>query len=114
MLLIGAIALIAIGPKQLPDVARTVGRFLNQVKRATSDFQQSLTAANDSATREISELHKALNEEIVPPIGNGHHEPLPQQSLFDVRADQAVASQPNSNEGDEHKQLNFDFEKKES
>ncbi len=29
MLLLAAIALIAIGPKQLPEVARTVGRLIN-------------------------------------------------------------------------------------
>ncbi len=43
LLLLGAIALIFIGPKQLPDVARTVGRFLNELKRASSEFQSTFT-----------------------------------------------------------------------
>lgn len=43
LLLLGVIALIFIGPNQLPEVARTVGRLLNEWKRATSDFQSTLT-----------------------------------------------------------------------
>lgn len=43
LLLLGVIALIFIGPKQLPELARTLGRLLNELKRASSDFQQSFT-----------------------------------------------------------------------
>jgi len=43
LLLLGVIALIFIGPKQLPEMARTVGRLLNELKRASSDFQQTFT-----------------------------------------------------------------------
>ena len=43
LLLLGLIALIFIGPNQLPEVARTIGRLLNEWKRATSDFQSSIT-----------------------------------------------------------------------
>lgn len=43
LLLLGAIALIFIGPQQLPEMARTLGRLLNELKRASSDFQQSFT-----------------------------------------------------------------------
>ena len=44
LLLLGVIALIFIGPSQLPEVARTVGRLLNEWKRATSDFQSTVTS----------------------------------------------------------------------
>lgn len=43
LILLGVIALIFIGPNQLPEVARTLGRLLNEWKRATSDFQQTIT-----------------------------------------------------------------------
>lgn len=43
LLLLGLIALIFIGPNQLPEVARTIGRLLNEWKRATTDIQQTLT-----------------------------------------------------------------------
>lgn len=44
LLLLGVIALIFIGPSQLPEVARTLGRLLNEFKRASSDFQNTMTA----------------------------------------------------------------------
>jgi sec-independent protein translocase protein TatB len=39
IVLLAIIALVVVGPKQLPDVARTIGRFLNELKRATDDFK---------------------------------------------------------------------------
>lgn len=41
LLLILAIALIVIGPKRLPDVARALGRGLAEFKRATDEMKES-------------------------------------------------------------------------
>lgn len=62
LLLLGAIALIFIGPKQLPDVARTIGRFLNELKRASNDFQETFTAdLKDDINRRITEHRSDQN-----------------------------------------------------
>lgn len=42
VILLGVLALIIIGPKQLPDVARTIGRFLNELRRATEDLKDEV------------------------------------------------------------------------
>lgn len=42
VLFLGIIALIVIGPKQLPELARNLGRFLNELKRATDGFTTDL------------------------------------------------------------------------
>lgn len=42
VLFLGVLALIVIGPKQLPEVARHVGRFLNDLKRATEGFTDDI------------------------------------------------------------------------
>lgn len=42
VIFLGALALIVIGPKELPVVARTIGRFLNELKRSTSGFTEEL------------------------------------------------------------------------
>lgn len=47
MLLLAAIALIAIGPKQLPEVARVIGRTLNELKRTTGDLSRAFTETRD-------------------------------------------------------------------
>jgi Tat protein translocase TatB subunit len=53
MILLLAIVLIAVGPKQLPEVARTLGKVLNEFKRATGNFTRALTETRDSVAQEI-------------------------------------------------------------
>ena len=42
MILILAIALIVIGPKKLPDLAKSLGRAFAEFKRATSELKESM------------------------------------------------------------------------
>ncbi|MDA8137070.1 MAG: Sec-independent protein translocase protein TatB [Desulfobacteraceae bacterium] len=42
LLVILAVALIVIGPKKLPDLARSLGKALGEFKRATNDLKQSI------------------------------------------------------------------------
>ncbi|MGZ3723249.1 MAG: Sec-independent protein translocase subunit TatA/TatB, partial [Bdellovibrionales bacterium] len=43
LVLLAIIVLVFIGPEQLPEVARTFARLLNEWKRASSEIQGSLT-----------------------------------------------------------------------
>src|ERR1700686_3115150 len=38
ILFLAVLALVVVGPKQLPEVARTIGRVLNELKRASSSL----------------------------------------------------------------------------
>lgn len=49
MLLIGFLALVLIGPKELPELARTIGRFLNDLKRGTEGFKDEFFNMKDEA-----------------------------------------------------------------
>lgn len=42
ILLILAIALIVIGPKKLPELAKTLGRAMGEFKRSAQDFKRSI------------------------------------------------------------------------
>lgn len=42
LLLILAVALIVIGPKKLPDLARSLGKAMGEFKKAASDLKESL------------------------------------------------------------------------
>ena len=42
LILILAIALIVIGPKKLPDLAKSLGRAMREFKKATSELKGSL------------------------------------------------------------------------
>lgn len=57
MLLICAIALIVIGPKKLPDLAKSLGRAFGEFKRATSDLKESLEVDTD-----LSDVSKPFDE----------------------------------------------------
>jgi len=53
ILLILAIALIVIGPKKLPGLAKTLGRAMGEFRRATQDFKRSIDM--EDAIREFKE-----------------------------------------------------------
>lgn len=42
ILLIMAIGLIVIGPEKLPELAKTLGKAMGELKRATSDLKESV------------------------------------------------------------------------
>jgi TatA/E family protein of Tat protein translocase len=42
LIIILAVALIVIGPKKLPDLAKSLGRALGEFKRATNDLKESI------------------------------------------------------------------------
>lgn len=42
IIFLAVLALIVIGPKELPELARTLGRFINELKRSTSGLTDDL------------------------------------------------------------------------
>jgi Tat protein translocase TatB subunit len=61
MLLILAIALIVIGPKKLPDLAKSLGRAFAEFKRATSELKESFEI--DSELKEIKTTFDEMSSE---------------------------------------------------
>ena len=57
MLLILAVALIVIGPKKLPDLAKSLGRAFGEFKKATNDLKDSLEIDTD-----LSDVSKTFDE----------------------------------------------------
>ncbi|MFH1155699.1 MAG: twin-arginine translocase TatA/TatE family subunit [Pseudomonadota bacterium] len=55
ILLILAIALIVIGPKKLPDLAKTLGRALGEFKNATQDFKRSMDLESSTVTKKVND-----------------------------------------------------------
>ena len=47
MIMILVVALIVIGPKKLPDLAKSLGRALGEFKRATNDLKTSIDLESD-------------------------------------------------------------------
>ena len=47
MILILAIAIIVIGPKKLPDLAKSLGRAFSEFKEATTEFKEKMEIDNE-------------------------------------------------------------------
>jgi len=62
LLLIMAIALIVIGPKKLPDLARSLGRALGEFKKATGELKSSLGV--DEELGDVKHAFDEMNQDI--------------------------------------------------
>jgi sec-independent protein translocase protein TatB len=80
-LLIGVVALIVIGPKELPAVLRTLGQYTRKVRSMAADFQGQFQEAMREA--EMADLKKQVDD-----IATGIKQYDP---LKDVRADVEAA-----------------------
>ncbi len=60
LLIVGVVALIAIGPKELPGVLRAMGHWMGKVRRMASDFQDQFREAMREA--EVADLKRQFDE----------------------------------------------------
>jgi sec-independent protein translocase protein TatB len=60
LVVIGIVALIAIGPKELPTVLRTLGQYMAKIRRMAADFQGQFQEAMREA--EMAELKKQAED----------------------------------------------------
>ena len=60
LIVIGIVALIAIGPKELPTVLRTLGQYMAKIKRMSSEFQSQFQEALREA--EVADLKKHADD----------------------------------------------------
>lgn len=62
LFLIGVVALIVVGPKDLPALFRTVGQFTGRARAMARDFQRAMEAAADeSGVKDAASQLKALD-----------------------------------------------------
>jgi len=54
------LALLVFGPKRLPEIARQVGKVLNEFKRASNEFKAQIES-------EISQLDLEQQRQVLPP-----------------------------------------------
>jgi len=87
LLLIGIVALIAIGPKELPGALRTLGQWMGKVWRMASEFQNQFHEAMREA--ELADLKKEVDEMATKAQSYAHFDPIE-----DVRRDLEKAAGP--------------------
>lgn len=62
MILILAIALVVLGPKKLPDLAKSLGRAMREFKKATSEFKESIDV--DTDLKDVKKTFDDMDTEI--------------------------------------------------
>jgi sec-independent protein translocase protein TatB len=84
LLLIGIVALIFIGPKELPGVLRTLGQWMSKIRRMAGDFQNQFHDAMREA--ELADLKKEVDEMAAHAAQYSNFDPL-----SDVRKEMETA-----------------------
>jgi sec-independent protein translocase protein TatB len=63
LLIIGVVALIVVGPKDLPKMLRTLGQYAGRAKSIAREFQRSMDdAARQADIDELHEVKKGLDD----------------------------------------------------
>jgi Tat protein translocase TatB subunit len=105
LLLILAVALIVIGPKKLPDLAKSLGKALGEFKRATSDLKQSIeqeagfddvrnglrSIGKESGLDEVKDSLKSVKQDLVQPVSTDP--PLSDRSARQEDVNRATAAE---------------------
>ncbi len=61
LVIIGVVALIVIGPRDLPEMFRTLGRFTGKLRAMSRDFQRAMdTAAKESGVKDVASDLKTM------------------------------------------------------
>lgn len=98
MLLILAIALIVIGPKKLPDLAKSLGRAFAEFKRATSELKESLEL--ESELKDIRSTFNDMGSDIKDAIDVVEMDTSPEDQQTNTVLDNKDKEKENSKKSD--------------
>ena len=90
LILILAVALIVIGPKKLPDLAKSLGRALGEFKRATNDLKESIQS--ETGLDEVRNSFNEMDSELKASLKET--DPLPATAPDETMADMADTDSP--------------------
>ncbi|MFO7859734.1 MAG: twin-arginine translocase TatA/TatE family subunit [Desulfosalsimonas sp.] len=62
LIVILAVALIVFGPKKLPDLARSLGKAINEFKNATQDLKESVDNEFKDVKKPFEDVAKDVNQ----------------------------------------------------
>jgi len=91
IILILAIALIVLGPKKLPEIAKALGRGICEFKKATQDFKESLDGDDD--LKEARETIQEIKGDIEQTVKGSMTEPTVPGNHKGVATEEAVTEE---------------------
>ncbi len=97
LLLIMALALIVIGPKKLPDIARALGRGLAEFRRATDDLKNTF----NEETRNAENRDRIRQNSDPKDSSAGEEENRPSEGQGDLFSGETVKESPDQEKKEE-------------
>jgi TatA/E family protein of Tat protein translocase len=79
LILIMVVALIVIGPKKLPDLAKSLGRAIGEFKKATREFKETIEF--DHGLDDVKKTFNEMNKDIPKTIDENTKERQSDQSM---------------------------------
>jgi Tat protein translocase TatB subunit len=104
LLLILIAILLLFGPSKLPELARSFGKGMAQIRRAQTEFQRNLNAISDEVEETVQDIQKEMKSVDEPII---HHtlEPIIESGLSkeirDNAATEEQSERQNKQEGEQ-------------
>ena len=92
MIFILVIALIVIGPKKLPDLAKSLGRAMGEFKKATSDLKESIDS--DGSLKDVKQAFTDMNRNVTHTIRSAATEAESQTRASDPAPAQPAKTEP--------------------
>ena len=85
LIIIMVIALIVIGPSKLPDLAKALGKGMNEFRKATQDIKESLNVEEEfkEAKEDLIDSISGLDDSQEPELAESTKEETPKYNDFD-------------------------------
>jgi len=106
MILILAIALIVLGPKKLPDLAKSLGRAMREFKKATSDFKESIEV--DTDFKDVKKTFDDMDTELRESVDVTSSLDSESASSDESKIDESESASPDEGELDESESASSD------
>jgi Tat protein translocase TatB subunit len=96
LILIAVVALIVLGPKRLPDLAKSMGRAMREFKKATSELKETLQVDSEfsEVKKAFTEFQSDVNKTIQQEAGSADTPAVPAAPPAAATADAATAIAP--------------------
>jgi len=94
IMVVAVIALIVFGPQRLPEIARTVGRALNELKRQASDIRSEFESGLDLTDEPVRQAVPPAMQETTEIVAPETVDEAPDKALLDEAAEPDEPAKP--------------------
>ena len=106
LLIVALVALVVIGPKDLPRVMRTVGHWVGKAKGMARHFRSGLdTMMREAELEEMEKKWKAENERIMREFPSASAPAAPPAARTEAPPPPPEGEMPPSHDGDDRREL---------